>query len=810
VVISPRDVIEVFKAAGKELLYHQIDLVSDLILKDKPKVLIADDVGLGKTIQALAYVKLVLEAGTVSKVLIIVPTSVLDQWLDEMRSFGIDEDLIYVVETPKIHAGRHVYIVTMDRAKKDEYLDVLESIDWDLVVVDEAHKIRFRTLRVRLSSLINRARRCLLLTATPHTGDEQSFKFLKSLVSDIVVRREKKDVESYEGRRILPRLSYWIVKVRASNEESTALSNVLKKLKNMEVEPIVRYTVLRRALSSPLSFLATLNKVAGGFCSEEELDEIELDSCLARISDKLEDVKTVVSDDRKLEVLKGLLNGELKGRKPIIFTEYATTAEYLFDKLVKAFRCSVIREGEGFGVAECNGRALMYVTAKARSNIRINEEVRQFSLRDGAILISTDVFSEGVNLQAFDVVVNYEVVWSPTKHIQRIGRAWRFGQKAEEVSVIDVALDVGYKESEFAMYTNYLEKIYEVSLYALTPHTYADYVVYSSSGSELSKLFELSGVHLSSFEVFEAVYEGKLNELRKKLEKLIELKDRVRRAKASKDVWRDVWLKLGYRRVATGKVLEPGSSYILANIIVRLEENNVFREQVLIDLPQVKDRINKAVVYRQIEFEGARLKGLSGEISADEADDVRKVLAKEFVEDLKLYIQRLNAGHVRPFIVIEDLRGVLVDKVLPVDDFMLALNKELDFSNRRREVEETAVKCIKNYLMSEGFEIYEDYYGGPRAFDMVVSKGRELYTVECKGRRIRPGEQVAITLTVNEMEWGLRFPERHLICIVETSSKDFCDVIECMKFEDFLKKWELRRQRSYYDYIVEAIKKQNI
>ena len=526
--LTPLDMINVFRSANKEPYVHQLDLVSDLILMDKPKVLLADDVGLGKTVQTLAYLKLVLDSGSVIRVLLIVPTAILDQWLEEMLSFGFPEDSFYIIETPYIPRGYQVYLITMDRAKRDEYLAELEKVKWDLIVVDEAHRLRVGRLRAKLASLIESAERKLLLTATPHTGDEKSYEFLRAL-ADYMVRREKRDLESYEGKEVLPKLAYWIVRVSASKEEAEALHRVLTKLRQMDVKPIVRYVVLRRALSSPLSFLATLKKVVRSvYAKKDEEVEEEPDGYLLHIKNLASDFKAYTEFDRKLEVLKSLLDEGLKNRKVLVFTEYATTAEYLFEMLSEVFNCNVVEEGDGYAVSESRDKSVMYVTSKARSKIDINQRVRTFATKEGAILISTDVFSEGANLQMFDTVVNYEVVWSPTKHMQRIGRAWRFGQRSSEVLVVDLALDTRSKESEFTMYCEYLEKILNVSLHGLTPHNYAGYVLYESSGSTLSKLFELSGFEVDPEDVFCSIYEKKVEELRGKLERLIEIREKVR------------------------------------------------------------------------------------------------------------------------------------------------------------------------------------------------------------------------------------------------------------------------------------------
>lgn len=120
-----------------------------------------------------------------------------------------------------------------------------------------------------------------------------------------MVRREKRDVEEYEGRRIFPGLRYWVVQVRASIDESMALNSMLNILKNRNIEQIVRIVVEKRAMSSPASLLKTLRVVVGGKCDEEALEEGELDACLGNIAGwrDIEELagKYVGATDRKLE-----------------------------------------------------------------------------------------------------------------------------------------------------------------------------------------------------------------------------------------------------------------------------------------------------------------------------------------------------------------------------------------------------------------------------------------------------------------------------------------------------------------------------
>jgi len=162
----------------------------------------------------------------------------------------------------------------------------------------------------------------------------------------------------------------------------------------------------------------------------------------------------------------------------------------------------------------------MYTTHKARVELgdAINREIEELAAKPRPVLITTDIFTEGVNLQMFDAVVNYEVVWSPTKHVQRIGRVWRLGQKSQDVAVVDMALDAPGTRSEFEMYVEYLDKIYQINLTALTPHAYAEYEIYEFKG-ELEekikvKISDLGGVYIPTSDAIAAIFEKRLEELK--------------------------------------------------------------------------------------------------------------------------------------------------------------------------------------------------------------------------------------------------------------------------------------------------------
>ena len=807
--------IDILRLAGKDLYKHQLDLVSDVLWLPRPRFLLADDVGLGKTIQALLLVKALMELGRVNSALIIVPRSVLNQWSDELNKFEIQH---YLIESPEYPLGYRVYLVTLDRAKMIDYMNSLQKIQWDLVIVDEAHKIRLGRERERLAYLCNRANGCVLLTATPHTGNENDYKFLASLVNNVVIRREKRDVEEYESKKIFPKLNYWIVQVKASNEESQALYKVLKLLENYNVENIVRVVVEKRAMSSPLSFFTTLKRVvARGRCDEEELEEGELDSCLSGVANwrDLMELANQYSGavDRKLEALKKLLIGKLTGKKVIVFTEYATTAEYLFQSLTRELgNCRVIESLDGYARADCGEFGVMYATAQARDKIDV--EVVASNLAESfktAVFISTDIMSEGVNLQAFDVVVNYEVVWSPTKHVQRVGRIWRFGQKANSVLVIDMVLKTALERDEYTMYLDLLEKLYEISLRALPPQSYGEFEIYEV-GEGVYKITEIgSSVFLRENEVYNALLNSpRLNELRRRIEAILRERENIR-WKPRQDVDKGLRIKLGYPPSVD---VEPGGGYYIVDLtyLVRDKktdrETEAYRERLLVRLPTPlsKSREVKEALIREIEANWESVETDSGEVKEDERSEIERKVHIELWSDLKNYLARLQQylaigepGYKIVGIARARVRGDMQTSVKYLEDFENMVMSEIRFSHLRQRTELMAAEYAKEYLISMGYKMIEDYRSIPRPFDMVVSKGGRLFTVEVKGRwipRERWGDRYGeiISFTANEIDWASKFPNNHIVCVVYMSDGGLHEV-SCMTFEEFQRRWVLETVR---------------
>src|ERR1022692_4239723 len=224
-----------------EPLPHQIQAVyGDLLGKDQPlRFLLADDPGAGKTIMAGLYIKELALRGDLSRCLIVVPGGLVDQWQDELHDkFGLrfeilTADLVSATPPSESPFAEHPRLIArMDQlARNDTLLEHLRGTDWDVVIVDEAHRMAAHyfggelktTRRYQLGQLLGGvARHLLLMTATPHAGKEEDFQLFLALLdpdryegryrksvhnldtSGIMCRRVKEELLTFEGRPLFP------------------------------------------------------------------------------------------------------------------------------------------------------------------------------------------------------------------------------------------------------------------------------------------------------------------------------------------------------------------------------------------------------------------------------------------------------------------------------------------------------------------------------------------------------------------------------------------------------------------------------
>ena len=439
------------------ILPYQLEPALAVISGAAARILIADDVGLGKTIQAGLIVAEVLARGGEARVLILCPAALRDQWRSELKGrFGLapvvlDSASLGQAAPAGVNpwAACPLVLTSIDYVKRPEVIRALEPLVWDLMVVDEAHGIaRLSDRHAAATLLAQRARTVVLLTATPHTGDDASFDRLAA-IGDIdgsfplrVFRRTRRAIAGTVGRR-----TRWLKVAPTETERQMhrALMAYVRRVWRRPASPAAALAMIvltRRACSSPRSLARTLERrlalLSAGHCGNPQLqlplnplepadEEADVEMGAPGLEDPRDEqdaleallalARRAAGAESKLHVLARLLR---RSREPaIVFTEYRDTLNTLE------------RELADVGTCQLHGG----LTAVERALV-----IRQFTTGERRLLLATDAASEGLNLQQrCRLVVHLEVPWTPARIEQRVGRVDRIGQSRTVHQVLLVA-----------------------------------------------------------------------------------------------------------------------------------------------------------------------------------------------------------------------------------------------------------------------------------------------------------------------------------------------------------------------------------
>lgn len=244
-----------------EPLPHQISAVYEAMLPRQPlRFLLADDPGAGKTIMAGLLIRELIMRSDAQRVLVVAPGSLCGQWQDELREkFGLEFTLFSreqqeLASTGNAFAQTDQLIARLDQLSRSEELqEKLKATHWDLIIVDEAHKLSAtftgnevkKTHRFQLGELLGSiCRHFLLMTATPHNGKEEDFQLFLSLldgdrfygkfrdgarrvdVSDLMRRLVKEELLKFDGTRLFPERRAYTANYTLSNAEAQLYANV--------------------------------------------------------------------------------------------------------------------------------------------------------------------------------------------------------------------------------------------------------------------------------------------------------------------------------------------------------------------------------------------------------------------------------------------------------------------------------------------------------------------------------------------------------------------------------------------------------
>jgi SNF2 family DNA or RNA helicase len=498
--------------------YQMVPLV---LAMEKPnaRILIGDDVGLGKTVEAGLILSELIQRGKVKRAIILTPANLKQQWKEALEYFfHIKATIIdsfskkeFEKELP-VGANPWQYfqfvIASIDYAKYPDIKQQISEQNWDLLLVDEVHlsarphnststskqQKRYELIR----DLGLKIENVLFLTATPHNGYSDSFASILEILNPLivghnpngdivfnktearfnVVQRNRKKLEAWYAKQgklspfpkrnqkeviVSPKSSGKLLQLLDAVERygdfiltsaSKSESNKTKNIANW-----VAIHLQKRAISSPYAvFKSIKNRIETLKSSTSIQDEVNLDTLSnhvydlfgedERVTDEMASLKldfealsadeigelnkilafeTTFSpnDDEKLQTLKNDVIPELMGHDPkiIIFTKYKDTLDYLAQNLKsKEYDTFII-----YGGLSPSGR---------------NDVFAKFERSKAAILIATDVISEGLNLQRLSAsVIHHELPWNPNRLEQRNGRVDRIGQKKDTVFIRTLVLD---------------------------------------------------------------------------------------------------------------------------------------------------------------------------------------------------------------------------------------------------------------------------------------------------------------------------------------------------------------------------------
>ncbi|GAB2481155.1 helicase-related protein [Promicromonospora xylanilytica] len=340
-------------------LPHQLRAVyEDLLPRTPLRFLLADDPGAGKTIMAGLYIKELLLRGDLERCLVIAPGSLVEQWQDELADkFGLKFDILTkstidaARDPADVFARSPLLIARMDQLSRHEgLLEALKTTDWDLVVVDEAHRMSAhwagqelkRTRRYQLGMLLGRiARHLLLMTATPHSGHSDDFQLFLALLDtdrfegrlrggaparpdDLMLRRVKEQLLTLDGKPLFPERRAYTVPYALSPGEVELYERVTEyvrtemgRAERLAADAGRRSTVgfaltvlQRRLASSPEAILRSLERRHDRLGSR--VREIEAGGALDAVSHHETQLEAWEKDDLD-ERLDDLDAGELEG-----------------------------------------------------------------------------------------------------------------------------------------------------------------------------------------------------------------------------------------------------------------------------------------------------------------------------------------------------------------------------------------------------------------------------------------------------------------------------------------------------------------
>ena len=445
--------------AAMDLMPYQLEPAQISLRRPRQRILIADTVGLGKTLEAGILMSELIARGKGKRILVVTVKSMMTQFQKEMWNrftiplVRLDSKKIHSIRTklPSNYNPFFYYdktIVSIDTLKRDvEYRTHLENAYWDIIVIDEAQNVAERgdrqAQRARLAKLLaDRSDTMIMLSATPHDGRAKSFASLMNMldptaianpddytkedIKGLCVRRFKKDVKDQISGSFLER-RVELERCKASAAEEYAYNffaemHLQMDLNKTKAQGQLFKTILEKSLfSSPAACIKSIDSRLNKLKKKYEEDEIQDIKTLEILRNAL--VRIEPADFSRYQKLLSLLRSKEYGwtaqtdDRVVIFTERIETMKYLVEQLQKDLKLKkgAIQEISG-EMNDAEQQTIVENFGREESPIRV--------------LVASDVASEGLNLHYLSHrLIHFDIPWSLMVFQQRNGRIDRYGQK---------------------------------------------------------------------------------------------------------------------------------------------------------------------------------------------------------------------------------------------------------------------------------------------------------------------------------------------------------------------------------------------
>lgn len=413
-------------------LPHQIETAKKVLYQMRGRAILADEVGLGKTIEAGLILKEYMIRGLVRKVLILVPASLVLQWVRELtQKFGIPA---VAQKKQYMWESHEVVVASLDTAKRDPHKSIIHQIDYDMLIIDEAHKLKNKnTTNYKFITGVKK-KYCLLLTATPvqnnmkelfhlitllkpgQLGDQGSFQAnfmihnrlpknkdeLKKQLDQVMIRNRRSD-----GKLQFTKRNVKNILLDLSPEEQQLYDGVTQFIKdrhqqsNGDMNSMLSLVTLQREVCSSRDavFLTLVNLF------KKTAEDSPLRAAIWELVNKIKAIKSNTKAETAMKMIQEI------NEKIIIFTEYRASQEYLLqylkehDIVAVPYRGGMNRGKKDWMMDLFRGRA--------------------------QVMVATEAGGEGINLQFCNHIINFDLPWNPMRVEQRIGRVHRLGQKKD-------------------------------------------------------------------------------------------------------------------------------------------------------------------------------------------------------------------------------------------------------------------------------------------------------------------------------------------------------------------------------------------